>query len=76
MKIAIFSDTHDNIPNTLKALEYIKKNGIGILIHCGDIASGQTLDVIAKKFSETNIMCAEIATSFQNFRSPREITSI
>ncbi len=50
MKIAIFSDTHDNIPNTLRAVEYLKKNNILAMIHCGDIANTETIETIAKNF--------------------------
>ena len=38
-KIAIWSDSHDNLPNIKKALNYIKKQGIKTLIHCGDLAA-------------------------------------
>lgn len=44
MRIAILSDTHDNLPNFRKAIEWIKTQGIEFLIHCGDVCSPQTLD--------------------------------
>jgi hypothetical protein len=53
MKIAIFSDSHDNIPNTEKALDWISREKINFLIHCGDLAAPAILtDVIAPKFSD------------------------
>jgi uncharacterized protein len=39
MKIAIISDSHDNIPNIEKFLLWAKENKIETIIHCGDIAA-------------------------------------
>ncbi|MBD3178516.1 MAG: YfcE family phosphodiesterase [Candidatus Latescibacteria bacterium] len=39
MKLAVISDTHDNIKNLVKALKGIKSAGCGTVIHCGDLAS-------------------------------------
>jgi putative phosphoesterase len=39
MKLAIISDTHDNIPNIEKFLAWAKENKIETIIHCGDIAA-------------------------------------
>jgi uncharacterized protein len=39
MKIAVVSDTHDNLPNFKKALGWIENNNIKIIIHCGDICT-------------------------------------
>jgi len=43
MKIAIISDSHDNIPNLEKALHFIKKEGGEIIIHCGDLCAPSIL---------------------------------
>ncbi len=43
MKIAIISDTHDNVPNFKKAISWIKKEGIKTIIHCGDIFKAETV---------------------------------
>jgi putative phosphoesterase len=52
MKIAIISDTHDNIPNLEKALDWINQNNISIIIHCGDLCTPSILTkVILSKFS-------------------------
>ena len=51
MKLAIISDTHDNLLNLEKALEWIKKQGIEIIIHCGDVCSPATLKQILKQFT-------------------------
>ncbi|EKE19860.1 MAG: hypothetical protein ACD_8C00094G0004 [uncultured bacterium] len=51
MKIAIISDTHDNIPNLKKVLNYCLENKIEKLIHCGDLAEIETLDYLKENFS-------------------------
>lgn len=51
MKIAIISDTHDNLANAKKAMNLIKRNKINLLIHCGDIFEPETVKEILKRFS-------------------------
>jgi len=52
MKIAIISDSHDNVPNMAKALAWMNKNGIEQIIHCGDLcAPGVLVNVLAPQFS-------------------------
>lgn len=46
MKIAILSDSHDNIPNIEKALKFIRANKIKIIIHCGDLAAPSILSKV------------------------------
>jgi uncharacterized protein len=41
--IGIISDTHDNVPNILKAVAIFKKNKVEFVIHCGDIISPATV---------------------------------
>ncbi|MFA5318561.1 MAG: YfcE family phosphodiesterase [Patescibacteria group bacterium] len=51
MKIAIISDTHDNAPNLEKALEWMNKNKIEQIIHCGDLCASETLaETLAPNF--------------------------
>ena len=50
MKFAIISDSHDNWPNILTALKFIEKRGIDLIIHCGDISSGEVLRQTGKNF--------------------------
>jgi putative phosphoesterase len=50
MKVAIFSDSHDNLENLKRAIDWIKKEKIEILIHCGDVASFDTLKFIMDNF--------------------------
>jgi len=51
MRIAIISDSHDNLANIKKAIDWLNKEKISLLLHCGDISSRQTLDEITKSFS-------------------------
>ena len=50
MEIAIISDTHDNLATLDKFLAYAQKNRVEIVIHCGDIAQGETLKRLADNF--------------------------
>lgn len=50
MKIAVVSDSHDNLPNIKKALDYINKQGVTFMIHCGDISSATIARIFAQKF--------------------------
>ena len=50
MRIAVISDSHDNLPNLKKTLDFIKKEKIKVIIHCGDISTPETLEEIAKNF--------------------------
>lgn len=43
MKIAIISDTHDNVANIKKVINWLNKEEVKILLHCGDIATSETL---------------------------------
>lgn len=52
MKIAVLSDSHDNIPNLEKTLDWINQQGISLIIHCGDLAAPSILTkVILPKFN-------------------------
>jgi uncharacterized protein len=51
MRIAIISDTHDNVPNLEKALQWMNNNGIEQIIHCGDLCAPSILiNVLAPGF--------------------------
>jgi len=51
MLIAIISDTHDNIPNLEKFLNWAKNNSIETIIHCGDLCAPSILTkVLAPSF--------------------------
>lgn len=50
MKFAIISDSHDNLGNILKAIDYLNQEKIAVAIHCGDIASEETIKAIEDRF--------------------------
>jgi len=50
MKVAIISDTHDNLASAKKAIEWLNKEEISLLLHCGDISSRETANELAKMF--------------------------
>ncbi len=43
MKIGVLSDTHDNLANIRKAVDVFSKNGVEVILHCGDFCSPFTL---------------------------------
>ena len=51
MKIAIISDTHDNVLKTKKCLEELSKKGIKQIFHLGDFCSPFMIDL----FKEFNV---------------------
>lgn len=50
MKFAIISDTHNNWANFKKAIEWINKEKIQLILHCGDICNQETIDDARKIF--------------------------
>lgn len=64
MKIAIFSDLHDNIPNLNLFLNWVNKNKIDNLIFCGDLASADTLKELATSFKKDIFIVGGNADSF------------
>lgn len=51
MKILVISDTHNNLPNFKKAVEWAMENRVETLIHCGDVCSTDTWDKALKDFA-------------------------
>ncbi|MCX7779271.1 MAG: metallophosphoesterase [Patescibacteria group bacterium] len=52
MKIAIISDTHDNVPNLEKTLAWLKSQGVSLIVHCGDLCAPAMLNkVLIPNFS-------------------------
>ena len=47
MLIGILSDTHSNVKRTLDAIEVFKKRGVGMVLHVGDITSGDMLSLFS-----------------------------
>lgn len=52
MKIAIIADTHDNLKNLEKAIHWINKEGIELILHCGDVCVKETIEFIEKNFKK------------------------
>lgn len=52
MKIAVVSDTHNNWVNFEKAISWIKKENIRLILHCGDIQSQEIIDKAQKFFGK------------------------
>ena len=50
MKLAIISDTHDNLNTFKKAVSWIEKQKIKTIIHCGDVCSPAVLKEMAEDF--------------------------
>lgn len=48
MKIGVMSDTHDNLPATEKAVELFNKEGVELVIHCGDYVAPFVKKVFSK----------------------------
>lgn len=51
MKIAICSDSHDNIVNIEKFLKYCADNNVEIIIHCGDVTTKDTQNYFQENFN-------------------------
>jgi hypothetical protein len=51
MKIAIISDTHDNWANFKKVIEWLNKEKINLILHCGDISRQETLNEMKRLFN-------------------------
>jgi len=71
MKIAIISDTHDNLATLKIFLKFAKENKIQTLIHCGDVATGETLSYIAAEFGNS----IYVAEGNMDFGHELEITA-
>ncbi len=48
MKIAILSDSHDHIPNLIRAVQLANETGAELLLHCGDLISPFMLTYLHK----------------------------
>lgn len=50
MKFAILSDTHDNLKNFNRAINWLNEQKIGIALHCGDICNQETINEAQNNF--------------------------
>jgi uncharacterized protein len=62
MKIGVISDTHDRLENIIKAVQIFQKNGVSLIIHCGDWSCPFTLEF----FDSQNITHIPIKSVFGN----------
>ena len=51
MKIAIVSDTHDNMANFNKVITWLNSENIEVMLHCGDICNQDTIREAEKNFN-------------------------
>lgn len=51
MRIAVFSDSHDQIPNLEAALAAANEIGAEMLLHCGDFCAPFMVDRLGRNFS-------------------------
>lgn len=50
MKFAIVSDSHDNMANFNKVIDWLNKEKIELILHCGDICNQETINEAEKSF--------------------------
>src|SRR3989344_8761746 len=50
MRFAIVSDTHDNIKNFNKVIDFLNTQKITTMLHCGDICNQETINEAVKNF--------------------------
>lgn len=50
MKFTIVSDTHDNLKNFNKVIDFLNKENIKVMLHCGDICNQETINEAVKNF--------------------------
>lgn len=47
MLLGVLSDTHDQFARARRGIELLQSKGVGAIIHCGDICSVPTLELLA-----------------------------
>ena len=48
MLVGIISDTHDNLPQIERAVEYLNNRKVGLVLHAGDYVAGFVIPKLAK----------------------------
>jgi len=46
MRIGILSDTHDNLRNVRAAVGFLRREGIDVLLHCGDVCGPAVVEIL------------------------------
>lgn len=68
MKIAIISDTHDNLSNLEELLRQISIFKIEYIIHCGDVAEPETLEWLVNNFGGSiKLACGNMEINREEF---------
>ncbi|MFO7915510.1 MAG: YfcE family phosphodiesterase [Candidatus Krumholzibacteriales bacterium] len=60
MKLAVMSDTHDNVNNLTKAMAGAEAAGCKLLIHCGDLAAPFMIHELAKFRGEVHTVFGNV----------------
>ena len=48
MKLGVMSDSHDNIPNVIRAVEIFNDIGVNLVVHAGDFIAPFAIDPLAE----------------------------
>ena len=68
MKIAIISDSHDNLANLKKVASWTNHEKISLILHCGDVCNQDTLNQIRKIFDgEVKFVQGNMELHSENF---------
>ncbi|MDW7990601.1 MAG: YfcE family phosphodiesterase [Anaerolineae bacterium] len=46
MKVGILSDTHDNLENVRRACDLFAREGVTLLLHCGDVCGSAVVEAL------------------------------
>ena len=78
MKIAIISDSHDNIVNIEKFLNWANQNKIDMIIHCGDLAAPSIISKeLAPKFKgQIHFVHGNVADRELNAKFAKEFDNV
>lgn len=55
MKIGLISDTHNNLPATIRAARLLLDHGVEAVLHCGDIGQPRILEELYTRFYDKGI---------------------
>jgi uncharacterized protein len=71
MKLAIVSDSHDNLPNIEKAVKYINEQKIEVMLHCGDVCAPSILREFARLFDgkEIHVVKGNVDGDIEGFKN-------
>ncbi len=76
MKIAIVSDTHDNVRLFAKAIDYLNKIKIDLLVHCGDWSAPFVMKPLANATFPIKAVLGNNDPDIQKFEYQIQNTSV